>query len=225
MKRMEARKMNNFFSTDSKFMVALSRLTDLILLNLLFLITSIPIFTVGASATALYTVASKVGTDQEAGVFGPYFRAFRGAFKQGTILWLIILGVGAAIAMDAFLVFRMSGPVRYAGGMFLALLALLAMSAGYVFPLISQFENGNLTTIKNAILLAVGYLPRSIAMAVLNLLPAAAFLIAPAAFFQAAFLWAFLYFAAAAYFDGLILRKVFAPYLTGDEKENEEAGV
>jgi len=214
--------MSNFFSMDSKFMVAMSRLADLVVLNLLFLTTSIPIFTIGASAAALYSVASKIGTEQESGVFLPYFRAFRNAFKQGTILWLILLGAGAVAAVDAFLFFRMSGWVRYAGGIFLALLALLILSAGYVFPLISQFENGNLATVKNAILLAVGYLPRSLLMAVLHLLPIAAFLAAPAAFFQAAFLWVFLYFSANAYFDGLILRKVFAPYLSVNAETNKE---
>lgn len=214
--------MGSFFSMDSKFMVAMGRLADLVLLNLLFLITSIPIFTLGASATALYTVASKIGTDQESGVFLPYIRAFRNAFKQGTVLWLILLAVAAAVAADAFVFFRMSGWGRYVGCIFLALLALLVLSAGYVFPLISQFENGNLATVKNAILLAVGYLPRSLLMAILHLLPAAAFLAAPAAFFQAAFLWVFLYFSANAYFDGLILRKVFAPYLCVKTETNEE---
>lgn len=216
--------MSGFFSMDSKFMVALSRLADLMLLNLLFLTTSIPIFTVGASASALYAVASKIGTEQEAGVFRPYFRAFRSAFRQGTVLWVILLVLGAAITVDAYLFYRLVSPVRYAFVLFLALLALLVLSAGYVFPLISRFENGNLATVRNAVLLALGYLPRSILMAVIHLLPIAAFLTAPAAFFQAAFLWVFLYFSAAAYFDGLILRKVFAPYLSEKAETNEEEG-
>lgn len=211
--------MGNFFSLDSKFMTAMSRCADLVILNLLFLATSLPVFTLGASASALYTVASRIGTEREAGVLRPYFRAFRDNFRQGTVLWLILLTVGCAIGVDVCLFYRMSGPARYIYIPCLAMGALLVMAAGYVFPLISQFANGNIATLKNALLFSVGYLPRSILMAVLHLLPAAAFLAAPAAFFQAAFLWVFLYFSAAAYFDGLILRKVFAPFYAQEETE------
>lgn len=214
--------MNNFFSLDSKFMTAMSRGADLVLLNLFFLITSVPIFTIGAAATALYTVASRIGTEREAGVFRPYFRAFRDALRQGTALWLILLAVSCAIGADVYLFYRMSGPVRYVYCLCLVMGALLVLAAGYVFPLISQFENGIFATLKNAVLLSIGYLPRSILMAVLHLLPLAVLLIAPAAFFQAAFLWVFLYFSAAAYFDGLILRKVFAPFLAQEEGAKEE---
>ena len=76
----------SFFSLDSKFMQALSRIADLILLNLVFLVTCIPIFTIGAASAALYSVAFRLGTEREEGVFRCYFRAFRNNFKQGTIL-------------------------------------------------------------------------------------------------------------------------------------------
>ena len=45
-----------FFNYDSPIMQFLTRLTDLFILNFLFLICSIPIITIGASATALYSV-------------------------------------------------------------------------------------------------------------------------------------------------------------------------
>ena len=40
-------------------------------------------------------------------------------------------------------------------------------------------------------------------------------------FLQAAFLWAALYFSAAAYLNSLLLKKVFAPYLGENEEESE----
>ena len=54
----------SFFSLDSKFMQALSRIADLILLNLVFLVTCIPIFTIGAASAALYSVAFRLGTER-----------------------------------------------------------------------------------------------------------------------------------------------------------------
>ena len=61
--------MSKLFSLDSPFMRAMSRVADLMILNLLFLITSIPLVTIGAGLAALYTVIFRMGTDQEGGVF------------------------------------------------------------------------------------------------------------------------------------------------------------
>jgi len=203
-------------------MTVMSHVADLVLLNVLFLITSIPIFTIGASAAALYAVASRIGTEEETGVLLPYFRAFRDAFGQGTTLWLMMLAVGWALAVDALLFYKMSAPVHYGYYLCVVMEALLVLSAGYVFPLISLFKNRNAATLKNAVLLCVGYLPRSIFMAVLHVLPWVVLFTAPGAFFQASFIWAFFYFSAAAYADGRILRKVFAPLLAAAEMEPQE---
>ena len=92
--------MHALFSPDSKFMTVMSRVGDLVILNLLVLLTSIPIFTIGASVTALYTVCFRFGTDREQPVFRSYFRAFRDNFKQATQIWLILLVCGAACCFD-----------------------------------------------------------------------------------------------------------------------------
>ena len=101
------------FSPDSKFMIAMSRLADLTLLNLLFLITCIPLFTVGAASTALYTVAFRIGTVRETGVIKPYFRAFRDNFRQATILWLLLVLGGGCAVFDITLFYGMNSLLRY----------------------------------------------------------------------------------------------------------------
>ena len=63
-------------------MTAMSRAADLMLLNLFFLFTSIPIVTIGPSAAALYTVVFRMGTRREQGTVRAYFRAFRDNFRQ-----------------------------------------------------------------------------------------------------------------------------------------------
>ena len=69
--------MTKFFSLDSPFMRAMSRIADLMILNFLFILTSIPIFTIGAGLTALYTVCFRLGTDDEGSTAKDYFRAFK----------------------------------------------------------------------------------------------------------------------------------------------------
>ena len=48
--------MNKFFSLDSPIMVFMSKIADLIFLNILAIVFSIPIITIGASWTAMYYV-------------------------------------------------------------------------------------------------------------------------------------------------------------------------
>ena len=66
-----------FFNYDSPIMQFLTRLTDLFILNFLFLICSIPIITIGASATALYSVTLKMAKNEESYIFSSFFRAFK----------------------------------------------------------------------------------------------------------------------------------------------------
>ena len=69
--------MGGFFSLDSKFMQAMSRVADLIILNVIYLVTCLPVITIGAAGTAMYTVCFRLGTDREGSLVKGYFRAFR----------------------------------------------------------------------------------------------------------------------------------------------------
>jgi len=205
--------MQKLFSPDSAFMRAMSRVGDLLILNFFFLLTSIPIVTIGAGATALYTVCFRFDTDKEAGIVGSYFRAFRANWKQATIIWLILLVCGGSACLNVFLFYSLSGVFRYLAVLFALLLALLLLTAGYTFPLLSRFDNPVMTTLKNAFALSLGYLLRSVLMMLLNLLPFIVFLTDVYLFFQTAFLWAAVYFSAAAYLNSRLLRPVLDRYL------------
>lgn len=205
--------MRSLFSLDSPVMQALSRLYDLMLLNVLFLITCIPIVTIGAASAALYTVCFRLGTYREDGIFKPYFRAFRDNFKQATGLWLILLLWGSASGVNALLFYQQTGVLRWAVVLFVGLFVLALMIAAYTFPLLSRFRNGSRATVKNALLLSVGYLPRSLVMVVLNVLPFGLLVFHLYLFLQLSLLWLAIYFVAAAYLNCLLLRKVFAPYI------------
>lgn len=209
--------MHALFSPDSKFMEAMSRIGDLLLLNFFFLLSCVPIVTAGAACTALYTVCFRFGTDRERGVVRSYFRAFRDNWKQATALWLILLACGCAACLNAYLFFCLPGVIRYAFILFLILFALVLLMGSWVFPLLSQFQNGSLATLKNALILSLGCLPRTILITALNIFPFVLLLADLYVFLQAAFIWVALYFAAAAFLSSYLMKKVFAPYM--EEKE------
>lgn len=206
--------MGAFFSPDSKFMQAMARIADLVILNLLFLLSCVPLITIGAASAALYTVCFRIGTDREQGVCRSYFRAFRENFRQGTILWLILVLFIIAGFVNTLLLYSLEGALHYLFLVTSVLLVLAVLMFSYTFPLISQFSNDIRSTLKNALFLSVGYLPRSLLISVLNVFPLALALVDLYLFLQMGFVWAFLYFSAAAYINALLLKKVFAPYLS-----------
>ncbi len=215
--------MHALFSPDSKFMTVMSRVGDLVILNLLVLLTSIPIFTIGASVTALYTVCFRFGTDREQPVFRSYFRAFRDNFKQATQIWLILLVCGAACCFDIYIFLSLPSMLRYVSVVFCIALVLVVLVFSYAFPLLSQFENKNKNILTNALFLSLGYLPRSILLAALNVLPWVLLVTNIITFMQAGFLWVALYFSTAAYVGTLLLKKIFAPYMPEESDEENES--
>ena len=93
--------MSSFFSMDSPFFSFMSRLADIVLLNLLYIICCLPVFTIGAATSALYYQVMKMSKNEESYVFRGFFKAFRENFKKATPAWLILLG----IAVFLYLVF------------------------------------------------------------------------------------------------------------------------
>lgn len=211
----------SFFSPDSMFMRIMSRVADLLILNVLFLITSVPVVTIGAASTALYTVCFRLGTDREAGTVKTYFSAFRDNFKQATPLWLLLLLCGGAAGFNTMLFYTVPGAARFACALFGILFIVVLFVHAYVFPMLSLFNSDNKSLLKNALILSLGYLPRSILAAALNILPLGCLLLNFYGFFQAGFVWIALYFSAAAYANTFILKKVFAPYLREENKTED----
>ena len=211
--------MNGLFSPDSRFMRYMTRIADLMILNLLFLLTSIPIFTIGASLTALYTVCFRLGTDREGSTARDYFAAFKENFAQATPLFLLLLLWLLGTGGMAVWFYLMAGWMHYLFVPFAVLFVVVVLVGSYVFPLLSRFDNRNTLTLKNAALLSLGYLPRSLVIGAINLFPFVLLAVDLFTFLKAAFAWVIIWFAAAAYVNCLILKKVFAPYL---EEENHD---
>lgn len=204
--------MFSMFSPDSKFMQVVSRVTDLILLNILYLLTCLPVFTIGAATSAMYTLCFRMMREEGSGVIRPYFRAFRENFRQGTLLWLILLLVIGPALFYFDRVWQMEGMIRIFALFFLLIAIAGLMSAGYVFPWISQFRNTAAQSLQNALLLSISHLPRSLAILAINLLPAVLWAVNYDLFEKISFLWLALYFAAAAYMNSGLLWHVFKPY-------------
>jgi uncharacterized membrane protein YesL len=155
-----------FFSYESKFSQLLLKLCYACYLNLLWFVCSIPIVTIGASTTALYYAALKVVRDEDSHVGAAFFRSFRQNFKQATVLWLILLGVGLFLGADGYILYHLrqtsSGTMAVMWTLILAMViavgVLYVIVLEYVFPLLASVVNTNKAMLKNAFLLGTHYL-------------------------------------------------------------------
>ncbi len=172
--------MNKIFALDSPVMRFLSRMADIMILNILVLITCIPIITIGASLTAMHYVLIKMVRDEESYIIKMYFKSFKENFLQATILWIIVLLVGAIFVGDYF-VFVKSGQEFSIVFMVavLSVFVLFLMTVMYIFPLQSRFYNTIGRTLKNALLVMILNFPKSILMFLLYLLPVVLLIVSP----------------------------------------------
>lgn len=153
--------MRRLFDMENPFMRAMATACDLLVLNLLALLCSLPAFTAGAAVTALNDVAIHIVRQEDTGIVKPFFRSFAGNFKKGTLLWLLLLVAAALLTLD-YMAAMAYIPVLRVGITAIAVL-VLAVSQ-YAFALLARYENTLRGTLKNAATLMVSYFPRTLGM-------------------------------------------------------------
>ena len=132
----------NILKPDSPVMNMLSTITNLIIVNLLFVICSIPVITFGAAFSAKYYVSMKIIRGEGTGVFIPFFKAFKRNFKQATATWIIMLVVIFLIIFNwRYIIYTgwSNIPFIYKLGIivFSLFAALMTMT---IFPTIARYE-------------------------------------------------------------------------------------
>jgi len=155
-----------FFSYESKFSQLLLKLCYSCYLNLLWLLCSLPIVTLGASTTALYYASLKIIRDEDAHVGTLFFRSFRENFRQSTVLWLILLAVGLFLAGDGYILYHLRQSTAGAAAVLWTLVLAVVIAAAviyvivllHIFPLVASVKNTNAAMLKNAFLIGTHYL-------------------------------------------------------------------
>ena len=129
------------------------------------IICSIPL---GPALTAMHFVLLKIVRDEESYITKTFFKSFKENFKQAAVLQIIQFAAGGIIVID-FLLMRGQSPVlKYVT---MAVGFILFFASLYIFPLQSKFENKIVATLKNSFLVSILALPKTVAMAVVTLMP------------------------------------------------------
>ena len=178
-------------TSENKVIWILGKIGQFILLNFLVLLGCIPVVTIGASVTAGMYCISKMHDPESMIITVEYFHAFAVNFKKATLVWILFLFIGFIGAGDLFYAVR----VADGGNLFFFLFALILLFVlisvmFWVFLLIGRYENSIQEHLKNALLLAVGRLPRTLLMWIVWGLPVAIVIFYP--IWMVAFGWFFI---------------------------------
>lgn len=200
------------FNPDSRIMIFLSRVADLVILNILWLVCCVPVVTIGASTTAMYHVIRHWQKDSVSSIVRDFFQSFKEDFKQATPVYLILLIPTAAVVMNAMMIFNPENSAAVPSYLlviwFISALILLFISS-FVYPVMAFFADSIFKTLRNAMVLALANLPRTILISILNLLPVILLFVNLSFFLQSSIFWLLIGGALVAYLNMSILKPVF----------------
>lgn len=191
-------------------MQGLGKLSDIMFCNVMFILFSLPLFTVGASMTALCSCMMKLIEDREDEMVArDFWRAFKKNFKQATAIWLLLLLV--ILVLVGFF-YAASAVIDVLGRMYLLpyflLVFLFLCGVQYVFPILARYQLRVRDILKNAWLISIAALPWTLCG--LGITFGWIFLtFVTMSADMCLFLWAFFGFALLVYLNSFCYRKAF----------------
>ena len=201
----------------------LTRFADIMILNILFLVTCLPVITIGVAWTSMYYVALKIIQDEkneEISVLKSYFHSFKQNLLQGIEIWVLALLFGSILLLDVRIIASMEAQILRTA-LFVAtgtVVLLFVLTLQFVFPYLSRFSTKFLTTIKNAALMAVAQFPRVILMIVITAVAVWLTLLNKYTIYTGIFFWMSVGFSTIA----LIKTKMFVRIFKGIEQKQIE---
>lgn len=202
---------------DNIFIRALSWIFDLILLNILWVICSLPIITIGASTTALYSMMLKIVVNEEGYIIRGFFDAFRRNFKQSTVVWMILAVIGILLGFDFTIVRMASEGFAKIGTVFMGGVVLIyVIEIIFVFPLIALFANTTMSMLKNAILIPVSRLPLMLLILFLTVSCVILTLLNQTTIMVGAVIWSLIGVSVLSFANSVLIRMMVKPFMKNE---------
>ena len=155
--------MGNMFNQDSGFSKFMNRIADLFILNILWILFSIPIVTIGAATTALYSTNLKILNNEEGPLIRTFFKSFKENFKKSTIIWVFILLISIILGFNLVFWLKCGLSLSYFAlpFIFFSLLIFLLVTP-YIFPILTKTKASILIIIKYCFIISLKNLPYSL---------------------------------------------------------------
>ncbi len=216
------------FSYESKLMQTLMPVGDLIILNIMYIVFCLPIFTIGAAQAGLYSgVKVLLDKEDDSSCAAAFFKGFRTGFGKITLSWVIFLILLVPLLWGLIMVLV----YQYAGAHAPVWMSVTAVCICAVFQTLlpifhARFDCTSWQLVRNSWFLVIAHPLRSIAVTVLIWLPLVVLLSNLYLFMLMTPIWLCGYYSIAHMLSFIIMKKPFQvliDHITGADGEGEEA--
>lgn len=206
--------MGNLFSINSPLWNFCNKVLHLLWLSLLWFVCCIPVITMGASTTALYSVMLKYVKNEEGYLTRSFFISLKQNFRQAVIIWICLFFPGLFLGVNLLVYTRSTDtgllPMILTTVFFSVILVFVLINI-YVYAVLAKFDNTVARTVINSAIMAIRHWPFSIGMlAIALIVPVIGCLYFPPLLFVAP--------AGIAYVNSRFFTRIFELYLPADQK-------
>lgn len=164
--------MEFLMGSGKRFFAFATKLSELMWVNLLTILCSLPIITAGSAFTAMNYVLLAIYRDEEHKITKMYFDAFRTNFAQATKLWLIYLAYFAFLGLDAWAMGALQNETLKYLEILLPLLTIIGvLSMAWCFVLQARYTLTMKDTLLSSITRIIAFPFRTIGMGLSLLSP------------------------------------------------------
>ena len=198
------------FQTDSWLIRFLTRLCDLMILNILLILACVTVVLSGDGVVSLYAVTLRMHRGTEDSPGKSFLRALRGNFipsVPAALLLFVDVTLIAALRQILYAETLVLSPVLFV--FFVIAAFFLTALLSYLFPLLARFENSFLHHLGNAARMAVANLPVTFMLTAVHLLPVLLPLFFPQMTGGGSEVWLLIGFSAGAYINSFYLNRIF----------------
>lgn len=196
----------NFFSPDSKFAQVMTAVGEMMLLNVCWLVASLPLITIGAANIAMYTLMGRRLRGEGSGTIIPFFKAWLSNLKPGVLFWIPQVLITCSLGAIFFL--PLPTFLKLVAGI---LLALVTLVFSIIYPQVARFRNRWFAYLRNGLILLISKFGWVLLNMLLLLLPVILFLLAPVDFLRFGFIWMLFGFSLLFYLSAKIMQNVLQP--------------
>lgn len=198
------------FRSDSRLIRFLTKVCDLLFLNIALVLSCCTVVLSGAAVTALYSVTLKMVREEDDAPVKSFLRALRENFVPSSFAAVLLLVDVTLLAVLRAVLYADTLLIPPAVFVLLSIAAVfLATLLSYLFPLLARYENTFLKHLGNAAKLAVANLPVTVLVTAVNLLPLLLAILIPAALGVVFAFWFLFGFAAGAWVNSFYLNRIF----------------
>lgn len=205
--------MKGIFSYDGFLGQLVNKSLDAVCLSFLWLVFSLPLFTMGAASTALYYTWHKVIRQEEGHLFRAFWHSFKSNFKQVTPAWLVFLAFYIIFPVNGYFAYAFYATDVMPLGLLIVIgvfAAVVMMHACWLLPYIARFQDTTKVAGKNCIYMMIMHFPVSVGLLVIFI---GSVLLAVGVPLGIAFAPA-----VCAWLSNLILEPVFRKYMSPEDK-------